>query len=129
MVGESTPSHHLLDPVSQRVVHDGRPYRALHPISPQDAPLLRMVLHGEFLLHGLTNRDLRTRLTPNDLEPDPAARRAITARITRHLRLLRAHRLIRKIPRTHRYRITDKGEAIMSTAIKFRDTDVALLAA
>lgn len=128
VVGESTPSHHLLDPVSQRVTHDGRPYRALRPISPQEAPLLRAVVRGEFLVHGFSNRDLRTALAP-DIEVDPGRQRQVSARVTRHLRLLRAHGLIKKVPRTHVYRVTKKGAAIMTTAIKFRDTDVALLAA
>jgi hypothetical protein len=128
VVGESTPSHHLLDPVSQRVTHDGRPYRGLRPISPQEAPLLRLVVRGEFLLHGFSNRDLRTALGP-DPDTDPVRRRQLSARVTRHLRLLRAHGLIKKVPRTHVYRVTKKGSAVITTAIKFRDTDVALLAA
>jgi hypothetical protein len=128
VVGEATPSHHLLDPVSQRVTHNGRPYRALRPISPEEAPVLRLVLRGEFLLHGFSNRDLRTALVP-DADTDRVRRRQLSARVTRHLRLLRAHGLIKKVPRTHVYRVTKKGSAIMTTAIKFRDTDVALLAA
>jgi hypothetical protein len=128
VVGELTPSHHLLDPVSQRVTHDGRSYRALRPISPEEAPVLRLVLRGEFLLHGFSNRDLRTALIP-DADTDPVRRRQLSARVTRHLRLLRAHGLIKKVPRTHVYRVTKKGSAVMTTAIKFRDMDVALLAA
>jgi hypothetical protein len=128
VVGESTPSHHLLDPVSQRVTHNGRPYRALRPISPDEAPVLRLVVRGEFLLHGFSNRDLRTALVPN-ADTDPVRRQQVSARVTRHLRLLRAHGLIKKVPRTHVYRVTKKGSAVMTTAIKFRDTDVALLAA
>ena len=128
VVGESTPSHHLLDPVSQRVVRDGRPSRALRPISPHEAPLLRTILRGEFLIHGFTNRDVRTLWDP-DAGTDPVRRRQASARVTRHLRLLRAHGLIKNVPRTHAYRVTDKGEAVMSTAITFRDSDIALVAA
>lgn len=128
VVGEPTPSHQLLDPVSQRVIHHGRAYRALRPISPQEAPLLRLVLQGAFLLHGFSNRDVRTLLDPNQ-DADPVRRRQVSARVTRQLRLLRAHGLIKKVPRTHAYRVTQKGEAVISTAITFRDTDLALLAA
>ena len=114
--------------MSQRVIHDGRPSRALRPVSPQEAPLLGVVLRGECLLHGFSNRDVRTALRP-DADADPVRRRQASARITRHLRLLRAHGLINKVPRTHVYRLTKKGSAIMTTAITFRDTDVALFAA
>jgi hypothetical protein len=118
----------LLDPVSQRVVHDGRPYRALRPISPQEAPLLRVVLQGEFLIHGFSNRDLRAGLVPH-ADLDPVQRRRVSAHVTRQLRLLRAHGLIQKVPHTHAYRVTHQGQTVMSTALKFRDTDVACLAA
>lgn len=128
VVGESTPSHRLLDPVSERVIHHGRAYRALRPISPQEAPLLQTIFRGESRLHGFTNRDLRTALDP-DAAADPVRCRRLSARVTRQLRLLRAHHLIKKVPGTHVYRITKRREAVISTAIKFRETDMALLAA
>jgi hypothetical protein len=128
VVGEPTPSHHLLDRVSHRVIREGRPYRALRPISPDEAPLLQVILRGEFVPHGFTNRDIRRHLP---LPPEVAALspRQQSARVTRALGLLRAHRLIKKVPGTHRYRLTRPGTAILTTAIRFRETDIALLAA
>ena len=128
VVGELTPSHRLLDPVSQRVTHRGRSYRALHPISPDEAPILHMLVRGEFLANGFTNRDIRRCLGVHTVA-DSVQTRQDSARITRRLSLLRAHGLIKKIPRTHRYRLTRHGSAVITTAIRFRDTDVALLAA
>ena len=40
----------------------------------------------------------------------------LSARITRHLRLLRDHGLIRKVPNRHRYQLTDRGRQL-TTAI------------
>jgi hypothetical protein len=128
VVGDPIPSHRLLDSVSQRVTRHGRPYRPLRPISPQEAPLFRTILHGEFTLQGFQNRDLRRQLFP-ETEADPVQRRQIAARVTRSLRLLRAHGLIKKVTRTRYYRITDKGHHVMTTALRFRETDLALLAA
>jgi hypothetical protein len=128
VVGDPTPSHRLLDPISQRITRNGRPYRALRPISPDEAPLLQIILRGEFLSDSFTNRDLRRCLEPVTVAAPERARQQ-SARITRHLRLLRAHGLIKKVPRTHRYRITRKGTTVLTTAIRFRETDVALLVA
>jgi hypothetical protein len=128
VVGESTPSHRLLDPISKRVIHHGRPFRALRPISPDDAPLLQTVCRGEFRLRGFTNRQIRLALNPC-APADPREARRQAARVTRHLRLLRAHGLIKKVTGTHLYRLTRFGETVISTAIRFRETDVALLAA
>jgi hypothetical protein len=128
VVGEPTPSHRLLDPVSAPILRDGRRYRPLHPISPHEATLFRVILRGEFHLHSFRNRDLRAHLDPCPA-PDSVSHRRASTRITRRLALLRAHRLIYKVPGTQAYRITKKGHDIMNTAIAFRDTDIALLAA
>ena len=126
VVGEPTPSHKLFDSVSQRKEKKGRYYRALRPVSPEDSRLFRVILRGEFLLQGFRNRDLRKALE-SDSESDPAKRKKSANRITRLLKLLCAHGLIFKVARTSYYRITKRGRELMSTAIKFRDSKVALL--
>lgn len=128
VVGEITPSHHLLDPVSQRVTHNGRPHRALRPISPDEARVFRILLHGTFHVQGIRNEDLRLALVPHAAR-DPIERRKAAGRITRTLRLLRAHGLLAKVSGTHYYRVTMKGHRVMTTALRFRDSDIALLAA
>jgi hypothetical protein len=127
VVGEPTPSHRLLDPVSTRVITSGRSYRALQPISPAESRAFEVLLKGEFLIQGCRNADLRTELEP-DAETDPITRRKASARIGRLLRLFRVHGLIYKVPKTNYHRITKKGHEIMTTATKFRTTNIALLA-
>lgn len=128
VVGEITPSHHLLDPVSQRVTHAGRPFRPLRPISPDDAAVFRLLVHGEFCIQGIRNADLRRHLLPA-ADTTATTRRQASGRISRLLRLLRAHGLVRKVSGTRYYRVTLKGHEVMTTALAFRDTDIALLAA
>jgi hypothetical protein len=126
VVGETRPSHQLLDSVCKRVEIAGRKYRALYPIAPQESAVYRALLRGEHQLQGIRNEDLRQELFGDQRQP--LQRRKLSARITRLLRLLRAHRLIYKVLHTNYYRITKKGQEIMSTALKFRATDIALLA-
>jgi len=128
VLGDPTPSHRLLDPVSQPTTHHGRPYRALRPISPEEAPVFRAMLRGEFHLHSFRNADLRAQLYPTE-PADPVVTKRLAARVTRSLALFRAHGLIFKVAHTHRYRITKKGHNVMNTALVFRDTDLAVLAA
>lgn len=127
VVGDSRPSHRILDPVS-RPLKAPRPYRALRPISPEDSRWFAVLLRGEFRLQGVRNRDLLQELVP-PAESDPGRRRRAAARVTRQLRLLCAHGLIYRVGRTYYYRPTRKGNEVMSTALKFRQTDWALLAA
>ena len=63
------------------------------------------------------------------LNRDPEERRRLSGRMTRQLRLLRAHRLIRKVSGTRYYRVTAKGHRIMTAALKLRDANIAKLAA
>lgn len=127
VVGDATPSHRVLDPVSQPVITANRRCRPLHPISPDDSRLFTEVVRAEHLLQGLRNRDIRNALYPH--ATTTTDRRTASAAITRRLHLLRAHQLIYKVPHTNCYRITKKGHIVMSTALRFRITDVALLAA
>jgi hypothetical protein len=128
VVGEPTPSHRLLDKVSKGVEHRGRKFRALRPISPEDSRVFSTILRGEFLIQGIRNQDLRQRLYPQ-AHDDPDQRRKNSARVTRYLELLKSHALIYRVPKTNYYRITKYGHELMCTATKFRETDVALLAA
>jgi hypothetical protein len=117
-----------LDPVSRRVVKQGRPYRALRPIAEEEATLFDAILMGEHLVQGFRNKDLRPLLAAED-EKDPVQRRRSSGRITRQLGLLRAHGLIRKVSKTIYYRDTSKGHQVMTTALRIRALDVARIAA
>jgi hypothetical protein len=128
VVGEPSPTRQLLDPVSKRIVRDRRPYRALRPIEPEESRLFRVLLDGKFLLQGFRNKDVRRALYPA-AESRPATRRQASARVTRLLRLLRAHGLLRKVSHTLYYRVTNRGQHILTTALRLREIDVAALAA
>ncbi len=126
VVGETQPSYKLLDPVSKRIVRHGQPYRPMHPIGPEDSRLLGSIMHGEFLIQGFRNSHLRAILDP-PTDQDPTMQRKAAACITRKLRLLRAHGLIKKVPRTQYYRLTEKGQLVASTSLAFREKDIAVL--
>lgn len=128
IVGDSTASHRVLDPVSQPVHLNGSRYRALRPITPEESAVFREILAAEHLLQGIRNADLRRALFRSD-ESDPENRRRHSARITRYLRLLSSHGLLFRVPKTHYYRITKKGHLVMNTALQFRITEATLLAA
>ena len=128
VVDAPAPVARLLDKVSRPVVKEARPYRALRPISPQDARVFLAVLNGKFLLKGFTNRDLRDLLAVNAPCDKASARRA-SGRTTRLLRLLRAHGLIRKVSSTWYYRVTPAGHSTMTAALRIREADAAKLAA
>ena len=104
----------------------GRRVRARNPYAPADAQLLAAISRGEFTVAGLRNRDLRRLLFDAAAAAKPEQRRN-AAVVSRKLALPRAHRLIRKVARTHRYHLTKRGRTIVTALITARNADTNLL--
>lgn len=105
----------VVEPVCQAVRWKGRRVRALRPWSPEDQALLAAIGRGEGMVNGWRNRDLLGALYPG--EHEPAARRRLAGRVTRQLRMLRAHGLLRKVPKTQRYLLSEKGREITTALL------------
>ena len=106
----------------------GQRVRALQPFAAADMALLEAVSRGEFTLNGLRNRDLRPLLYGDEREVAPEEIRRRAGRVTRQLRLLRAHGLLQKVPHTHRYQVTAAGRQIITALLTARQTPIAQLA-
>ena len=127
---ESTPSvGQALAPVCRRVVWQDRAARALRPFEAGEMKLLEAVSRGEFAINGFRNRDVRELLLGEDDPKDAAANRRRSGQMTRKLRLLRAHGLIRKVPKTHRYLLTAKGTTLVTVLRAAKHADVQKLTA
>jgi len=101
-LADATSLGELAARLCQPAKRNGRRFRPLNPYAPAAAQLLEVISRGEFTLNGLRNRDLRRLLFADDTASKHEQRRHAAA-ISRKLALLRAHRLIRKVPGTHRY--------------------------
>lgn len=115
-VEDTTPLAKLTEKLCQPTWYSGRRVRALNPFGVEDAKLLAAVNRGEFVLHGFRNRDLRPLLFGTD-ECTPQEARRQSAAVSRRLRLLRAHGLITKVPKTHRYQLTSLGRTSVSALL------------
>ena len=78
------------------------------------------------MINGFRNRDLRQLIfgsagggAGKGCTAEAAKREAKrrSAAVSRKLRMLRAHGLIRKVPRSHRYHVTDRGRAVIAAII------------
>jgi hypothetical protein len=118
----SKPLKELAERVCQRKREQGHPIRALNPMGAEDAALLETVGRGEFTINGFRNRDVRASLYGKP-PVDTKEHRRQSAAVTRKLRLLRAHGLIKKVPKTHRYVLTDRGTEIITTLLAARSAD------
>jgi hypothetical protein len=128
-VEDTTPLAQLLDQVGKPTTYRGRRVRALRTGDSQDIALLKAISRGEFATAGLRNRDLRPLLYPSTKTRCQDHKRRLSAKVSRQLRLLRAHGLIRKVPKSHRYRLTAKGQLLTAALFAARQASVKKLLA
>lgn len=114
-IENSTALGDLTRPVCRPTTWKGRRVRPLHLWSPDDLALFRSVGRGEFLLSGFRNADLRRLLHPKPSSVTIERQRA--AAVTRKLRLLRAHGIIARRQKSHRYIMTPKGQRIVTAIL------------
>lgn len=85
-------------------------HKGFNLFSEEDASLFRTLLRGEFFISGFTNKDLR-QLLPNKN----------SGQITRLLKRLRVHGLIKRVGKTYKYYLTEFGRQVVVMALKLRE--------
>lgn len=126
-VEDRTPCSEIFDAVAKPISEGKRRSRALRIGDPADVALLSAVSRGEFATSGFRNRDLRRILHPHSGKLDAPDQKRIAAKVGRQIRLLRVHGLIRKVQKTHRYTLTDKGRLLSAALWATRDANLKKL--
>jgi hypothetical protein len=85
-------------------------YKGFNLLAEDDAGLLRLLLRGEFCVAGMTNKALRQVLSGKN-----------SGQISRLLKRLRVHGLIKKVGTHHKYYLTRLGRLVATTVLKLRD--------
>ena len=122
-----TPLSKLTDKLCRPVQQGKRRHRGLRPFDPEEALLLETISRGEFEIAGFRNRDIRRALYGETEDADE--RRKQAGRISRRLAMLRAHGLIKKVPRTHRYLCTTQGRTAITALLAARNANLNQLTA
>jgi hypothetical protein len=99
-----------LDKLSQPVEQEGRRYSGFNLFDPEDENLLCSIVRGEFNISGLQNKTLRRHLPEFN-----------SSQVSRLLKRLRTHGLVKKIGRTYKYYLTAFGKEVVATALKLRE--------
>ena len=99
-----------LDKLSQSVTQEGRSYPGFNLFDADDEALFQSIVRGEFNISGLQNKSLRSFL------PDKNS-----GQISRLLKRLRVHGLIKKVGHTYKYYVTQFGKDVVATGLKLRE--------
>jgi len=121
-VDDSRSVEELTSAIQKPVTWGGRRVRGLRPWG-EDHALLLAINRGEFVINGMRNRDLQKLLYAGEAE-SPRERRRRSAAISRKLRMLRFHGLIKKVNQTHRYQVTDAGRTIIVAVLTTASTSL-----
>ena len=121
----STPLGQAAASLCRPLTHQGQRYRPLQPLGA-DATLLTALSRGEWTIAGFRNQDLQRLLYPTPARAKKATRRR-SAAVGRKLRLLRAHGLIRKLPHTHRYMVTESGRPVLTALVAAQQANMEKL--
>jgi hypothetical protein len=125
VVDDRTPCSRIFDAFVRPVGDDGRRFRALRLGDPAELALLEAISRGEFVTTGFRNRDLRRLLYARPQTKADDHKRS--GRVSRLLRLLRAHGVVRKIHKTHRYQLTNRGRLLTAALRATRDASLRQL--
>lgn len=106
-----TPLGRAVGKLCRPAVVDGRRYRALNLLAEDEVRLLEAISRGEWLVAGFRNRDIRQLLFGDAAAEGDRRRQA--AHVTRLLGIVRAHGLIKKVPRTHRYLLSTEAASVI----------------
>jgi len=87
-----------------------RSYKGFNLLAEEDASLFRLLLHGEFVVQGFSNKALRQHLSDKK-----------AAQVTRLLKRLRVHGVIKKVGKRYRYYLTTSGRQAAILALKLRE--------
>jgi DNA-binding MarR family transcriptional regulator len=98
-----------LSRLTKTVTDNDRPYKGLNFFDMADLALLYALARGEFHISGFRNKNLRNQLQ----QTSPAA-------ISRALKRLRLHGLIKRIGRTYKYYLTALGRRAITLGLRIR---------
>ncbi len=116
VVADPSPAYRQTKRLSGPKRVAGRCYAGFNPARRADVRLFEAVLRGEHLLHGFRNADIR-RILYGEAK-GASERRRQSAAVGRLLKRLHVRDLIAKVPRTRRWRVTDRGQHLLGAVVR-----------
>jgi hypothetical protein len=107
------PLGDITEELAKSVNWNGERMRGMD-LTSKDRAIVDFLCNPAFAIRGMRNADLCQHLK-SEGKARGRSEHQISSKATRTFRLLRAHGLIRKMPKSHRYQITEKGVMAITT--------------
>jgi hypothetical protein len=99
-----------LKKLTQTTIENNRPYKGFNLFDEKDIDVLNAILRGEFNINGFRSKHIKKYL-PNKS----------SSQITRVLKRLKLHGLIKKIGKTYKYYVTEFAKTVVTTCMKIQN--------
>lgn len=99
-----------LNTVSQPITHGERNYQGFNFFAAEDQKLLTVIARGEFNINGFRNQSLQPFLSNKS-----------PRQISRILKRLRLHSLIKKVGSTYKYYLTSLGKSVITLGLRLKE--------
>ena len=109
-IEDQTAGTDKLNKISQPTEESARSYRGFNFFDPEDEEVFESLGGGEFNISGFQNKDLRCRVKGKN-----------TGQISRLMKRLRTHGLIKKIGKTYKYYLTVLGKQVIALGLKLKN--------
>jgi DNA-binding MarR family transcriptional regulator len=107
-IEDPSEGNKLLGKISETKMDNHRPYKGFNFFAAEDQHVFEILLRGEHNIQGLRNADLRRHLPFN------------AGQVSRLLKRLRVHGLIKRIGRTYKYYLTAIGRRALLAGLHVR---------
>ena len=109
-IDDMTAGVKKLNKLSNRIVKNDRPYKGFDFFSDDDQKLFEIIFRGEFNISGFQNKNIRQFLDNKN-----------SGQISRLLKRLHVHGLIKKIGHTYKYYLSRFGQQVISMGLKLKE--------
>ena len=109
-IDDVSPGIKKLNKLSERVVKSNRSYKGFNYFTNEDQRLFEILLRGEFNISEFQNKQICQYLPGKS-----------SAQISRILKRLHVHGLIRKIGHTYKYYLTKFGRQVITIGLKLKE--------
>ena len=113
MEDNNTTGTDKLNKISRKAEDAGRSYRGFNFFDDEDQELFQSLARGEFNISGFQSKNLRRQL-----------QHKTNGQISRLLKRLRLHGLIKKIGKTYKYYLTAFGKQVITLGLKLKHLSI-----
>lgn len=99
-----------LNKLTKRIVKNDRPYKGFSFFLDDDQKLFEIIARGEFTISGFQNKNIRQFWDNKN-----------TGQISRILKRLHVHGLIRKVAHTYKYYLSTFGQQVITMGLKLKE--------